>query len=338
MGELENCKNDRNSEYVQEVIRQADIYCLESPVVVTNKNKTFAPDNHYYCSLSCYWWPDPQNPGHYINRDGYVNPERDQYDRNKLTVLADRCQVLGKAFYLTQNDKYYHVFIRQLKAWFIDEATFMYPNFAYSQVVPGQRNNKGKSSGTIDAYPFNTVIESIRLVNSVKRIDNKTLSSLQSWFYNFAEWASQEYGKIMLNANNNVSLAYDVSLVNMYLFSGNDEKAKIIADSFASRRINNQIEEDGKQPAELKRTKAFSYSLYNLTHIIDFCLLARYWDEDYYEHNGKRVDAAISFLDYYINNKNRFPYQQITSWEDCRKTFDGQLKRVERLRKERKQQ
>ena len=337
MEELDRIKLNSNSEYYKSIINKADKFCESKPVVVTDKIKTFAPDNHYYCSMSSYWWPDPQDPAHYINRDGYVNPERNQYDRNKLTILADRCQTLSKAFFITENEKYYYFYIQQLSAWFTNESTLMYPNFEYSQVVPGQRNNKGKSSGMIDAYSFNTVIESIRLVNSVKKIDFKTLSSLQMWFYNFAEWALRVYGGIMQSANNNVSLAYDVTLANMYIFARADEKAKIIADSFASKRINRQIEEDGKQPAELKRTKAFSYSVYNLTHIIDFCLLARYWDKSYYVHNGKRVDAAISFLDYYIDNKNLFPYQQITSWEECRKTFDSQRTRIEILRRERKE-
>ena len=104
MEELDRIKLNSNSEYYKSIINKADKFCESKPVVVTDKIKTFAPDNHYYCSMSSYWWPDPQDPAHYINRDGYVNPERNQYDRNKLTILADRCQTLSKAFFITEND------------------------------------------------------------------------------------------------------------------------------------------------------------------------------------------------------------------------------------------
>lgn len=208
----------------------------------------------------------------------------------------------------------------------------MYPNFEYSQIIPGQNGNKGRSAGMITAYNFNTVIESIRLVNSVKRIDKKTLKSLQTWFFDFAKWAENcEYNEKLRKSKDNIGLAYDVILINMYLFSDNENKAKSIADSFEEKRINQQIKIDGSQPAELRRSRSFSYSIYNLSHMIDFCYLVRFWYPDYYQQHGERIKLAFNFLEKYINDNTSFPYQQITSWEDCREDYWEQVERLEVL-------
>lgn len=293
----------------------------EAPIVITDKVPIFSQDKHYYVSVSGYWWPDSLDNGRYVNKDGYVNPYSREFDRKVLSNLATRCKTLGKAFYITRDITYYNAFIRQLRAWFIDEDTYMYPSFEYASIVPGQHDNKGRSAGLVESYSFNPVIESIRLVNMVKEIDTITLHSLRAWFTDFIDWSEGTYGKAMLKSNTNTSMAYDVTLINMYLFVGNEKKAKEVADRFEEMRINVQILEDGRQPIELNRTKAFSYSLFNLTHVIDFCYLVRYWYPDYYRDHRERMDKAFDFLSPYVEDPELFPYQQITSWDVCKKDF-----------------
>ncbi len=326
--------NYANDKTVKTIVKSANKYCFEDPIVVTDAVLTFAPDNHYYCSVGPYWWPDSLQNGKYIQKDGMVNPDSKLYANGKLNELAKRCESLGKAFYFTEKKEYYDAFYNQIKAWFVNKDTFMYPNFEYSQVVPGINNNQGRSTGFIGAYAFNTVIESIRLVNEVKKIDRETLKHVRNWFMEFAKWAEKgDYGERLRSSKNNIGLAYDVTLVNMYLFAKNTERAKEIADGFALRRINVQIKEDGSQPEELKRTKAFSYSLSNLTHIIDFCYLVRYWYPNYYLEHRNLIDKSFEFLQNHVDNHESFPYKQITSWGKCKRDFALQHKRLLRLRK-----
>lgn len=321
--ELVSLKKDpSNSFTVLQYIQAANKICKKEPVIITQKNKTFAPDNHYYCSVGSYWWPDTLNAGRYVNKDGKTNPESLDYDITKLKRLTSQCRILSKAFFFTKDLKYYNAFVMQLRCFFLNKETRMYPTFEYAQVIPGQNNNKGRSTGMIDSYSFNTVIESIRLVDGVKIIDSRTMRGMKKWFYKFSEDSEKRYGETMRSANNNIGLAYDVTLVNMYLFSGKESKAKQIANKFASNRLFVQINKDGRQPAELKRSKAFTYSLFNLTHIIDFCFLARYWYPSYYADHKERIDAAFCFLEQYANEESSFPYQQISSWDQCRHTLN----------------
>lgn len=333
MDQLELMKMDsvKKTTYF-DILNAGDKYCKAPLIVITDKNKTFAPDKHYYCTIGPYWWPDTIHPGRYVSRDGYVNPERYQYDKVRLDRLAKKCQCLSKAFYISDSIKYYDAFIQQIRAWFLDKDTYMYPNFEYAAVIPGRNNNLGRGAGIIDAYLFNTVIESIRLVESVKNIDKETISILKSWFLTFAEWADYGvYSEDIRKGNNNIVLAYDVTLVNMYLFAGNEARAKEIADSFAEQRIYKQITEEGLQPAELERTNAFSYSLANITHLVDFCFLVRYWDTDYYYKNHYRIDAAFQYLGRFVDNESAFPYKQIGGWETSKKLYREQVARLEML-------
>lgn len=116
-----------------------------------------------------------------------------------------RCKALSQAFYITDDRKYYNAFLQQLQVWFVNKDTYMYPTFEYSQVVPGNYGNKGRSTGMISAYGFNTVIESIRLVNGVKKIDSRTIKRVQKWFCAFANDSEDRFGQKFRNVDNNKS-------------------------------------------------------------------------------------------------------------------------------------
>lgn len=327
-------KEDGTSKSAKKILAEADELCGQAPLAVTDKKKlTFEPDKHYFCSIGRYWWPDSLNLGKYVNRDGEVNPAIKDYDSERLSTMVSRCKTLSKAFYISGEKKYYDAFILQLRVWFLDKETYMYPTFEYSQVVPGQNGNKGRSTGLISAYEFNTLIESIRLVNGEKKINRRTMKGMQKWFLAFAEDSESRYGKQFRDEKNNISLAYDVTMANMYLFAGKEKKAKTIVDEFASLRIERQIMEDGRQLEELKRTKAYTYSVFNLTHIVDMCYLARYWYPNYYQTHSERIDKAFQYLGQYVENAENFPYQQITSWEKCWKDYKKQSERIKQLQR-----
>ena len=323
-------KNDTTYKTLYEhIITKSEAFCAQRPIVVTDKKRTYAPDNHYYCSIGTYWWPDPSNPeGKYIHKDGLSNPENNEFDRTRLTALCRRCKYLSSAFYLTGDMKYYNAYLRQIRAWFIDKETFMYPNLEYGQVIPGHNNNKGRTTGTIDAYTFNDVIESFRLVNSTKHIDKETIIAIQGWFASLVSWLEDgSFGKKLAKADNNVGLAYDMTLCNMCLFVEDDKEAKDIVDGFIEKRIFRQIEDNGMQPSELKRTKAFTYSVFNLEHIMDFCFLARHWYDDFYKENCSRVDKAFEYLLTYVDDSDKFPFKEISNWDVCRRDLQIELKR-----------
>ena len=329
--DLSIMKSDTTKSFFYGKLKQeADSYCLQKPIVVTDKQKTFAPDLHYYCSVGPYWWPDVTSTSfRYINKDGLINPEYYDYDAVRLERFVNRCKTLGKIFYVTEDEKYYDAFIRQLRAWFIDADTYMYPNLDYGQVIPGQNGNKGRSNAFIDIYPFNDLLDAIRLVNQVTPIDKTTLKALQKWFRQFCNYMDNgESGQSLRKLQNNISVAYDITLINIFLFIGKENKARQLANTFADNRIYIQINELGEQPAELRRTKAATYSLFNLAHFLDFCYLVRYWYPDYYQKHSERLDASFTYLINVGEHPDNYAYQQISGWD----VYNSSLKTLLRKR------
>lgn len=319
------------SNYSRSLVKNSSRYLADEPITVTTKSRTFAPNNHYYCSIGPYWWPDEEHPGKYINRDGRINPESRQYDRDRLIEMTKLCQELSKAFYVSGERDLYYAFVRQLKAWFIDEETYMYPNFEYSQVIPGQRENRGRSTGMVDAYYFNTLIESIRLLDAKKQLPKSLSKSLQEWFFQFSDWmAYSDLGVAASKGSSNTGLAYDVTLLNCALYAGNTAVADTVSKNFYKKRVEAQIKPDGSQPNELLRTNAYSYSVYNLTHIVDFCLIQQSLGNNFYADHRERIDAAINYLIQFIDNELAFKYQQIG---DIKPSERELMKEVSRLRR-----
>lgn len=297
-------------------VYSADAICKKAPVAVTDKQVTRSGNKHNFEALSIYFWPNPNDPsGPYIEKDGQANPEIEMYDLPRLSTLKYNLRNLSQAYYIKQEPVYLEAYLRQIDTWFINKRTRMRPDFEYNQFIPGRNNGKGCAGGLIDAYNFVEVIESIYLVNSIHSIDKKRMKALRKWFKNFAGWMqTSEIGHGAYAAENNHGAAYDVTLFSFAYFIGDHDLCNEIKSNFAKLRINPQITDDGRQPLELKRTKAFHYSIYNLQHMVDFCIMQKNLGYDYINNEGKRIKTAIQFLKQYIGKKKNFPYQEIGDW------------------------
>ena len=297
--------------------RASERYLSEPLILITDKPATFVSDTHNYVSMSPYYWPDPTDPRRkYILKDGQMNPEYNKYDGMKLQDLELKMRMLSIAYYLSNDEKYRSAYMAQLTAFFIDSRTYMYPNFEHAQFAPGHNNNAGRAAGIIEAYNFCSIIESIRLVNYVKSIDSQVMEGLRDWFSQFSHWLeTSENGIQEYNTNTNHGIAYDVLLINIELFchdSLNEDSYK----TFRSRRLKTQFAKNGSQPEELKRTRSFHYSTYNLIHVIDLCKILNSAGVDYYSKNKDIIDPAFNFLLQYIGHKDRYPYKEISkSWD-----------------------
>lgn len=315
--ELEELRGQPTSQAYRQIISLAKLRLKNGAVAVTNKQTSISGNWHEYESLSIYWWPNPKNPdGPYIAKDGELNPEYKQYDYPRLLQLVENLRDCSKAFYLTGDLTYYGFFCHQLDTWFIDEATRMQPDFNYCQFIPGRNGNRGNPQGMIDAYNFNEVLESIRLVHSQLSIGRKRMKALKAWFIDFAKWMQiSEYGQTASHFNNNQGVAYDITLYNICLFTGKKSVRRQVLDNFFEKRIQAQIDEEGKMVEELKRTRAYNYSIFNLTHYIDFCILVKSDGKRLPEGILTKTEQSISYLGRFTDQPAAFPYKETGDWK-----------------------
>lgn len=313
----------------------ADAIIKESPVtMIINDTTRKQVDKHYYMSLAVYAWPDPNNPsGPYITRDGEINPEWKEYDKVNYLEMVRRVVILADAFDRTGDTRYAECCLTQLKCWFLDSNTLMYPNFEYGQVIPGKNNGHGNPGAVCEALELVKVLNAIEKLNTQNAIPHSTYKKLRKWFNALRKWLqTSRLGLIMSNQKDNLGVIYDQLLYSICTFTGNSSVCKSIEKNFAARRINPHIQIDGKQPNELKRTRAMHYSIYNLGNIIDFCYLTKKNGTNFYQQNSERIDNAMSYLYQFVGNRDKFPYQEIGDWDSLEEYLKREMDRLTKLK------
>jgi hypothetical protein len=108
-----------------------------------------------------------------------------------------------------------------------------------------------------------------------------------------------------------------VQVVSYALFLNKKELATTVLSEAAKRRIATQIEPDGRQPLELARTKAWSYSVGNLAGLIVLARLGEHVDIDLWSYesvDGRSIHAALDFLAPYALGEREWTYPQINGF------------------------
>jgi hypothetical protein len=301
--------------------RDADASLKIKPLSVMYKTGTPPSGNkHDYMSLSIYYWPNPTSADGrpYVNRDGEINPERnsDYYDAASLSRMISSVGTLSLAYYIFDDDIYGKRAAELLRTWFIDPTTRMNPNLQYAQAVPGK--NDGSPSGIIET------VRLLELVDAVSFLGPPVWSpfeqeALRSWFRAYLEWLqSSPNGQAEAKAKNNHGTWYDAQVSAYALFIGDTVLPLEILKSSAPARIASQIETDGRQLQEIRRTKSLNYSLYNLEAFISLALLGDHVGVDLWSYStpdGRSIHKALDFVTPYLTSE-KWPYPDISAQPD----------------------
>lgn len=318
------------------VLRDADkLLALPDPTVVDKGMTPPSGDKHDYISMGRYWWPNPATADGlpYVRRDGESNPELKQFDRDRLGAFTSHLQRLAGAYLLGGRAEHARKAVSMLRTWFINPRTKMNPNATYAQMVPGHNGGMGRPEGVLDTYSFVEAIDAILVLEREGYLSKKDMKALRAWFSEYVDWLRTSDGGLgEYAAKNNHGVAYDVQTVLFALFAGRDEVARELVEGFAERRLKPQIEDDGRQPRELVRTTAFGYSTFNLTHLLDMCVVARTMGVDLYDAADGAIDRAIGYLVPFLGNREAFPYKQIKDWRGVEQTLAKQLLRAANLK------
>lgn len=290
--------------------------------VMQKKHVPPSGNKHDYMSMAPYSWSDPNSPSGlpYITRDGERNPELNEYDRNPLGNMCETIIDLSLANFFSGKPEYAKKAAKQVRVWFLNPKTRMNPHLTYAQFIPGINDNKGRCTGIIDAYSLLEMLDAVALLQYSKALTPKDMTALQSWFADFLNWlTTSEMGLEEKDTKNNHSIAYDALCIRIALFVNNLDLANTILSEFPQKRLYPQIEPDGSQPQELRRTLALHYTLYNLDHMLDICQMSGKQGKTLYftqSEDGRSIGKAIDFIAYYTGKpQSEFPYQQIHSWE-----------------------
>jgi hypothetical protein len=320
------------TEALENLVSIADTLLNVKPVSVMDKS-TVPPsgDKHDYMSVGPYWWPDPESEDGlpYIRKDGMSNPERGRYDSRRLKLMQYCASTLSLAYFYTDNEAYACKAAEFIKVWFLNPSTRMNPNLNYAQAIPGR--TEGRGIGIIDTRRFGNIIDAIGLLESSGYWSASDTKKMKDWFKQYLNWLlTSDNGIDEAGWYNNHGTWYDAQTVHIALFVGDTTTAASIVNEVPSKRIDSQIEPDGSQPHELKRTRSFVYSTMNLKGMFRLAILGEHLGINLWEYeseDGRGLKKAFDYLIPYALEEKDWEYEMIRGWEHSKENI-YQLMRI----------
>jgi hypothetical protein len=295
-----------------EIIARADKALLEKPQTITDfVCKSSAGGIHDFYSEGDYWWPDPANPdGPYIQRDGMTNPENFVAHRKAMIRLSQIVGSLASAYKITGDEKYVIQAFSHLKAWFANNETMMKPSLLYAQAIKGRFTGRG--IGIIDTIHLMEVAQSILVMEKAKCVDHELLVVIKSWFGEYLKWLmTHQYSKDEMNAKNNHGTCWVMQVAAFARLTGDQQVINFCRKRYKETLLPNQMAADGSFPEELRRTKPYGYSLFNLDAMTMVCLILTDNKNDLFNYqtsDGRCLKKGIEFLYPFIADKNKWTY------------------------------
>jgi Alginate lyase len=294
------------------VLRAADTYLTGAPVTITaSRSARSAGGLHDYFSEGDYWWPDPANPGGpYIQKDGMTNPDNFVAHRHALIRLSLHVPALAAAWSLTRDRRYAAHAATHLRAWFLDEPTRMNPHLLYAQAIHGRFTGRG--IGIIDTLHLVEVVRAIGMLEQADVLSTAERDGVRGWFDQYLTWmTTHAYGQAERDAKNNHGTCWVLQVAEFARYTNRSDLTAFCRDRFKTVIVPGQVAPDGSLPEELRRTKPYGYSLFNLDAMAAVCQVLS-TDADnlwrFETSDGRGIGRALSFLVPFIENKRAWKY------------------------------
>lgn len=307
---------------LREHIMQEAAWALqqEPETVTAHISPRTAGGIHDFFSEGDYWWPNPASADSpYIQKDGMTNPDNFIAHRLAMVRLSRIVGALASAYKITGNKKYVLQAIRHCKAWFVDKETLMNPNLLYAQAIKGRFTGRG--IGIIDTIQLMEVVQGLLAMEDSKDSDKNALAAIKHWFSEYITWlTTHQYGKDEMNAENNHGTCWVMQVAAFAKFTGNRQIMQFCRNRYKNVLLPLQMDKDGSFPRELKRTKPYGYSIFNLDAMVTLCQILSTEEDNLYRYqtqDGKSIKKAIDYLYPYLLDKNKWPLKpDVMYWNE----------------------
>ena len=314
--------NDEIKNVLQKQILKDAAWALQQkPVTVTDQSSPrSAGGKHDFFSEGDYWWPNPASvDSPYIQKDGLTNPDNFVAHRHAMIRFSQTVGALASAYAITGDEKYVRHAVKHYQAWFVDTATMMNPNLLYAQAIKGRFTGRG--IGIIDAIQLMEVAQGMMLMEKSKEMNAQTLNGTKNWFNQFLKWLmTHQYGKDEMNALNNHGTCWVMQVAVFAKFTGNKSVMQFCSDRYKNILLPNQMALDGSFPQELRRTKPYGYSIFNLDAMTTICqVLSTPQDNlwSYVTTDGRSIRKGIEYLFPFIIDKSIWPLKpDVMYWDE----------------------
>jgi hypothetical protein len=209
--------------------------------------------------------------------------------------------VLG--WWVTDKAEYAEAAIKQIRIWFLNKDTLMYPNLEYTQTIPNFK--KGSSAGIIDINQIDQLVNALGLIEMSSLWLYEDSVKMKAWCAEMVNWlVNSEHGKKERINDNNHGVYYDKILISLASFAGDKQTVYEVIKNFPQTRIFKQVTASGEMPHEMSRANAYHYLQWSLNGFIAVAEIAKNYGVDLWsiseENSGsisKAIDWSIGFID-----------------------------------------
>ena len=303
-----------------QIMQEADWALAQGPVTVTAESSPRSAGGiHDFYSEGDYWWPDSTDARlPYVRRDGMTNPDNFTAHRLAMIRFSTIVGALASAYRITGDVKYVQQALVHLRAWFIDPATRMSPHLLYAQAIQGRATGRG--IGIIDTIHLMEVAQGVMVMMGARSFDGDTRQGVIAWFKEYLLWLTTHvYGKDEMNEKNNHGTCWVMQVAAFARLTGNERLLSFCRERYKTVLLPEQMAADGSFPLELKRTKPYGYSIFNLDAMVMICQILSTKKDDLWHYqtaDGKSIRKGIAFLYPSLFDKNAWPYAKDVMYFD----------------------
>jgi len=230
------------------------------------------------------------------------NPDNFVAHRRALMRLSVQMPALSAAWLITKRRSYADHAARHLRAWFLDEETRMNPDLQYAQAIHGRFTGRG--TGIIDTLHLVEVARAAAVLDESGALSTAERGGVRGWFASYLEWmTTSKNGIEERDAKNNHGTCWIAQAAEFARYTGNEKISMFCRDRYKTVLVPHQIAADGSFPEELRRTKPYGYSLFNLDAMAAVCQILSTPADNLFTTMSKPMEFMFPF----IADKRKWP-------------------------------
>src|SRR4030095_16037288 len=248
-----------------------------------------------------------------------TNPDNFVAHRLAMIRLSKIIGALASAYKLTRDDRYFQHALKHCRAWFVDPETRMNPNLLYAQAIKGRFTGRG--IGIIDTIQLMEVAQGMMIMSEDRGADKQNIIGIRNWFAEYLKWlTTHKYGQAEMNAAKNHGTCWVMQVATFARFTGDEKMMQFCAYRYKTVLLPNQMAADGSFPQELRRTKPYGYSIFNLDAMTTICQVLSTEEDDLWNYklaDGRCIQKGIEYLYPFIADKSKWRLKQdVMYWEN----------------------
>ena len=233
--------------------------------------------------------------------------------------LSVQVPALAAAWLVSKDKRFADHATKHLRAWFVEPETRMNPNLLYSQAI---RNRvSGRSIGVIDTIHLVEVARAASVLEQGGALAAADRDGVKKWFSEYLTWmTTHEFGTTERDAKNNHGTCWVLQAAEFARLVGASAVTADCRERYKKILLPGQFAEDGSFPQELRRTKPYGYSLFNIDIFAGVCQILSTAEDNLWTYqlpDGRGMAKAMAYIYPFIADKKKWPLKpDVMYWNE----------------------